>query len=229
MVRATNHLLNGRSFGGTRYRFHMEEEKRYRGLLRAIEQYNPLDPAARQEMEGFLDTHRNEIMATDVNEVPAALDYRNWFECQLRTGGEEVGGVVMDRRTKSLGSGGEQAVPNYLLILTVAHFLYEGNAKLRIRSLLFDEAFYGIDAGRRDQLLGFASDIGLQLFVASPDLDGVKQEIPCSTTLLVVKDEACDVHLSAYDFTNPRQLSLLDGAPDLAAAEFEPALEVPGV
>jgi hypothetical protein len=37
------------------------------------------------------------------------------------------------------------------------------------------------------------------------------------------------VHLSAYDFTNPRQLSLLDGAPDLAAAEFEPALEVPGV
>lgn len=53
-----------------------------------------------------------------------------------------------------------------------AHFMYRGK-KMRLHALLFDEAFYGIDAGRRDQILGFATDLGLQLFIASPDQDGV--------------------------------------------------------
>jgi uncharacterized protein YPO0396 len=227
MVRKINHLLAGRVFGSTRYRFHLDEDKRYRDLVQVIERYNPLNPDAQEELETFLEKHNAEIMNTEVNDIPEALDYRNWFQYQLKLVGEGEGGeVVMTQRTRTLGSGGEQAVPNYLLILTVATFLYDGNAPLRTRVLLFDEAFYGIDASRRDQLLGFASDIGLQLFVASPDLDGVKQEIPCSTTLLVVKDEACDVHLFAYDFTNPRQFSLFDGPPDLAAAEFRAELGV---
>lgn len=221
MVKKINSLLDRRIFGSTGYRFRLEQERHYRDLLEVIEKFNPLDPAAQDELKHFLEIHKDEIMATEVNDIPAALDYRNWFHYELAMVSEaDDGEVVMNRKTKSLGSGGEQAVPNYLLILTVAHFLYDGNDALRHRVLLFDEAFYGIDAGRRDQLLGFASDLGLQLFVASPDLDGVKQEIPCSTTLLVVKDDACDVHLFACDFNNPRQLSLLDGVPDLAAAEF---------
>ncbi len=108
----------------------------------------------------------------------------------------------MDRTTKSIGSGGEQAVPNYLLILTIAHFLYRGK-KVRLRTLLFDEAFYGIDAGRRDQLLGFATDLGLQLFVASPDQDGVRREINHSTTLFVVKDKDFNIHLRDFHWENP--------------------------
>jgi hypothetical protein len=225
MVNKINHQLKGRVFGSTHYRFRLEEEKRYRGLLQVIERYNPLDPSAQQELEAFLELHKDEIMTTEVNDIPAALDYRNWFLYELVMASEgEDSEVVMNRKTKSLGSGGEQAVPNYLLILTVAHFLYDGNNALRTRVLLFDEAFYGIDVGRRDQLLGFASDLQLQLFIASPDLDGVKQEIPCSTTLLVVKDDACDVHLFPCDFTNPSQLSLFDGAPDLSAAEFSAEL-----
>ena len=221
MVKKINSLLDRRIFGSNGYRFRLEQERHYRDLLEVIEKYNPLDPSAQDELKHFLEIHKDEIMATEVNDIPAALDYRNWFQYELAMVSEtDDGEVVMNRKTKSLGSGGEQAVPNYLLILTVAHFLYDGNTDLRHRMLLFDEAFYGIDAGRRDQLLGFASDLQLQLFVASPDLDGVKQEIPCSTTLLVVKDDACDVHLFPCDFTNPHQLSLLDGAPDLAAAEF---------
>jgi len=93
-------------------------------------------------------------------------------------------GKVIDRRSKRLGSGGEQAVPNYLLILTIAHFMYRGK-KMRRHALLFDEAFYGIDTGRRDQILGFATDLGLQLFIASPDQDGVRREVRNSTTLLL--------------------------------------------
>ncbi len=221
IVKNINNHLDRRTFGNNGYRFRLEEESGYRDLLKVIERYNPLDPAAQDELKHFLEIHKDDITATEINDIPAVLDYRNWFRYELTmTSVSDVGAVVMNRKTKSLGSGGEQAVPNYLLILTVSHFLYDGNKELRHRVLLFDEAFYGIDAGRRDQLLGFASDLGLQLFVASPDLDGVKQEIPCSTTLLVIKDEECNVHLFPCNFTNLPQLSLFEGAPDLAAAEF---------
>jgi len=73
-----------------------------------------------------------------VGAIPEELDYRNWYryEMEVTTQGEE--GVVIDRRTKSMGSGGEQAVPNYLLVLTIAHFVYQGK-KIRLHTLLFDE------------------------------------------------------------------------------------------
>ncbi|MEI7833720.1 MAG: SbcC/MukB-like Walker B domain-containing protein, partial [bacterium] len=227
MVRKINNLLTGRVFGSNRYRFRLEEERRYHDLLQVIEHYNPLDPSAQDELKHFLEVHKDEIMATEVNDIPATLDYRNWFHYELAMVSEnDAGEVVMSRKTKSLGSGGEQAVPNYLLILTVAHFLYDGNDPLRHRVLLFDEAFYGIDASRRDQLLGFASDLGLQLFVASPDLDGVKQEIPCSTTLLVVKDDACNIHLFPCDYTNLQQLLLGAEEADSGAVEFSTEIGV---
>jgi hypothetical protein len=38
---------------------------------------------------------------------------------------------------------------------------------------LFDEAFYGIDAGRRDQLLRFATDLGIQRPDEAPAEDAV--------------------------------------------------------
>lgn len=152
-------------------------------------------------------------MAAEVGAVPDELDYRNWYRYELEVSSVGDQGVVMDRTTKSIGSGGEQAVPNYLLILTIAHFLYRGK-KVRLHTLLFDEAFYGIDAGRRDQLLGFATDLDLQIFVASPDQDGVRREISHSTTLFVVKDKNFNVHLRDFHWENPditRQLGLFDG------------------
>ena len=108
-----------------------------------------------------------------------------------------------------------KAVPNYLLILTVAEFLYHGGESSdppKAAPLLFDEAFYGIDAARRDQLLAFAEDLGLQLFVSSPDQDGVKREIRHSVSLIVVKDENLDVHLSPVTWNNAAvQTGLFDG------------------
>ena len=217
MVRKINGLLRDRNFGSTRYRFNLPEVPHYRDLLAAIQRFHPHSSEAKQELEGFLELHKGEIMNTESGDIPEALDYRNWFHYELVVQSIDTqGDVVMDRKTKSLGSGGEQAVPNYLLILTVAHLLYEGNDELRLRVLIFDEAFYGIDAGRRDQLLGFASDLGLQLFIASPDLDGVKKEVAYSTTILVVKDKNCDVHLFYYNFKNPPQTSLLDDSQESA-------------
>ena len=213
MMRRINSLLANRSFGGQRYRFRVRPLDNYRRLVEVVKKYSPFDPEADKEVRHFFEDHRDDIMAAEVGVVPDELDYRNWYRYELEVSSEGEHGVVMDRTTKSIGSGGEQAVPNYLLILTIAHFLYRGK-KVRLHTLLFDEAFYGIDAGRRDQLLGFATDLDLQLFVASPDQDGVRREISHSTTLFVVKDKDFNVHLRDFHWENPdiiKQLSLFDG------------------
>ena len=113
-------------------------------------------------------------------------------------------------------------MPNYLLLFAVAHFHYDGH-KFPLRPLLCDEAFYGIDTGRRDQLLGFASGLGLQLLVASPEQDGVRKEVPYSTTVIVVKDEHCDVHLHHFHWANPaneRQFDLFDESAQRAGVTY---------
>ena len=66
--------------------------------------------------------------------------------------------------------------------------------------LLLDEAFHGIDATRRESLLGFASELGLQLVVATPDQDGLVRGVRSTTTLFVVKDEHDDVHVVPYHY-----------------------------
>jgi energy-coupling factor transporter ATP-binding protein EcfA2 len=211
MIRRINTLLRNRSFGGQRYSFRIRPQEQYLGLINIIKKFSPFDPDAAKELEDFFRDHRDAIIATEVGNIPEELDYRNWYryEMEVATIGEE--GKVMDRRNKSIGSGGEQAVPNYLLILTIAHFMYRGK-NTRVHALLFDEAFYGIDAGRRDQILGFATDLGLQLFIASPDQDGVRREVRHSTTLLVKKDINFDIHLYPFHWQNPanRQLDLFN-------------------
>lgn len=211
MIRRINTLLRDRSFGGQRYSFKIRPLDQFTRLINTIKKFSPFDPAAEKELEDFFSDHRDTIIATEVGTIPEELDYRNWYryEMEVSTIGEQ--GKIMDRRNKSIGSGGEQAVPNYLLILTIAHFMYRGK-KTRIHTMLFDEAFYGIDAGRRDQILGFATDLGLQLFIASPDQDGVRREVRHSTTLLVKKDTNYDIHLYPFHWRNPvnRQIGLFN-------------------
>ena len=211
MVKRINSLLQNRTFGNQRYSFKIRPVHEFTRLIGMIKKISPFDPAGENELKQFFEDHRDAIIATEPGTIPEELDYRNWYryEMLVSTVGEE--GQVIDRRNKSLGSGGEQAVPNYLLILTIAHFMYRGK-KIRLHTLLFDEAFYGIDAGRRDQILGFASDLDLQLFIASPDQDGVRQEVRNSTTILVKKDARYDVHLYPFHWVNPlgRQMGLFD-------------------
>ena len=212
MVRFINRQLGKRSFGGQKYRFRVRPLPRFARLVEVIKKFSPFDPEAEEEIRGFFEDHQEEIMNAETGAVPEELDYRNWYRYELEVVTLGDAGVVIDRSTKSMGSGGEQAVPNYLLVLTIAHFLYRGK-KVRLHTLLFDEAFYGIDAGRRDQLLGFATDLDLQLLVASPDQDGVRREINHSTTLFVVKDREFNVHLRDFHWRNPdlvRQRTLFD-------------------
>lgn len=211
MVRTINDLLSQRTFGTTRYRLELQKEERFAPFIEAVRKFNPFSTGSEDALRQFIDDHRDEIINSEIESVPPVLDYRNWYSYHLRMFTSNDDGILIDRRTKSVGSGGEQAVPNYLTILTIAQFLFKGNA-VKLCTLLFDEAFYGIDAGRRDQLLGFASDIGLQLMVASPDQDGVRKEIPSSTTLLVVKDPGYNVHLYPFHYENPadKQINLFE-------------------
>ena len=197
-----NKMLKDRYFGSSRYSFGLKPVAEYESLLALIRKYSAYGAGEDgEEISDFVEAHRDAILSAQPDEIPEMFDYRNWYEFQLKMVTHDNEGRIIDRSVKAIGSGGEQAVPNYLLILTVAAFLYQGragNQSLRLQPLLFDEAFYGIDAARRDQLLSFANDLGLQLFVASPDQDGVKKELPRTTSLFVVKDEHYNVHLYHY-------------------------------
>ena len=198
--------LAGRRFGSSRYDFALAPEPEYAHFTELVRRGASLGAGdEKDELRDCLERHRDGILHADIDMVPPIFDYRNWFRFELKVVTENEEGRVIDRRVKSMGSGGEQAVPNYLLILTVAEFLYhggDGEEPPKTAPILFDEAFYGIDAARRDQLVAFADDLGLQLFVSSPDQDGVKREIRHSVSLIVVKDENLDVHLSPVVWRN---------------------------
>ena len=198
--------LAGRKFGSNRYAFSLSPVPEYEGFVRLVRKGYALDSGGdKDELRDYLEQHRDEILNADIDTVPDIFDYRKWFRFELKVVTENEEGRVIDRKVKSMGSGGEQAVPNYLLILTVAEFLFHGGDGVeppKTALLLFDEAFYGIDAARRDQLLAFADALGLQLFVSSPDQDGVKREIRHSVSLIVVKDENLDVHLTPVVWRN---------------------------
>ncbi|MCR5838837.1 MAG: hypothetical protein K6G94_04310 [Kiritimatiellae bacterium] len=219
--------LTGRKFGSNRYDFALNPEPEYESFIELVRRGASLGAGdEKDELRECLEQHRDGILNADVDSVPAIFDYRNWFKFELKVLTENEEGRVIDRRVKSMGSGGEQAVPNYLLILTVAEFLYHGSGDQdppKSAPILFDEAFYGIDAARRDQLLSFADDLGLQLFVSSPDQDGVKREIKHSVSLIVVKDENLDVHLSPVVWRNvATQSDLLGGdTPDVGMTVLE--------
>ena len=209
--------LAGRKFGSNRYAFSLSPIPEYEGFVRLVRKGYALDSGGdKDELRDYLEQHRDEILNADIDMVPDIFDYRKWFRFELKVVTENEEGRVIDRKVKSMGSGGEQAVPNYLLILTVAEFLFHGGDGVeppKTALLLFDEAFYGIDAARRDQLLAFADALGLQLFVSSPDQDGVKREIRHSVSLIVVKDESLDVHLTPVVWCNvASQGDLLGGS-----------------
>lgn len=219
LARRVQKQLAGRRFGSNRYTFELTPIPAYEGFVKQIRNINRLGPGEeKDELRVTLEEHRDEILNAEIDQMPEILDYRRWFRFQLKVLTENEEGRVIDRKVKSLGSGGEQAVPNYLLILTVAEFLYHGGERTdppKCAPLLFDEAFYGIDAARRDQLLAFADALGLQLFVSSPDQDGVKREIRHSVSLIVVKDENLDVHLSPIVWRNvATQDALFDASVD---------------
>jgi hypothetical protein len=225
-VRDMNRLLDGLAFGTTRYQFRVTPRPERAELVRLVERVSLLDEASRARFRAFVDERLDELRRADDTEIPELLDYRRWFDYRLVMKSGADAETELTRELRALGSGGEQGVPNYLLVLALAKLGLDA-AHARLRPLLFDEAFYGIDAARRDQLLRFATDLGIQLVVASPDQDGVTPAVRAATTLFLVKDEHGDVHLAPYHFWSRAgvpQLALLgDDEPDPSSAICEVA------
>lgn len=205
-----NRTLKGHLFGRNTYRLKIEPLPEYAPLVRVVKSFSDQTPESAVELKEIFDIHANEILETPANRVPDILDYRNYFRYEMLLHTEGADDRIMDTRTKSVGSGGEQAVPNYLLVMMIAHLLFdktEGtNSRIKINTILFDEAFYGIDQQRQNQLLSFAEELGLQLMIASPNQDGIKPELANSTNVIVRKDKDCQVHLFCYNWRRDTEL-----------------------
>jgi hypothetical protein len=221
-VRDINALLEPLRFGSARYQFRVTPRSDRAELVALVRRLSIFDEESRARFRQFVDERLEDVKRLDdETEVPELLDYRRWFDYRLSMRSIGTNDTELTRELRALGSGGEQGVPNYLLVLALAQLMFD-NAGARVRPLMFDEAFYGIDAGRRDQLLRFATDLGLQLVVASPDQDGVTPAARRTTTLFLVKDDEGDVHLAPYHYFNDSrvaQRALLPERPDEPAPE----------
>lgn len=199
LIKNINRLLQGIRFGRNSYQFRVAPMADRRALVEIVRRVSMLDPESGAEFRNWVEDRIDELRSAKDGEIPELFDYRNWFEYSLRMTTSDDEGVDLTRSVRALGSGGEQAVPNYLLVLALGKLMF-GASKAKLSPLLFDEAFYGIDAGRRDQLLRFATELELQLLVASPDQDGVTASAKQATTLFIVKDDHGDVHLAPYHY-----------------------------
>ena len=210
MEKKINRILAGHTFGLNTYSLKVTPLPEYAALVRVIRSFSDQIPENSEELKDIFMQHANEILDTPAGILPPVLDYRNYFQYNMLLHAAGSGDKVMDTRTKSVGSGGEQAVPNYLLVMMIAHLLFDKNegtsSRIKINTILFDEAFYGIDPFRQNQLLAFAEELGLQLMIASPNQDGMKVELASSTNIFVRKDKNYQVHLNWYNWTREPEL-----------------------
>ncbi len=206
MVSVMTRKLKGRQFGDTVYSFKISPKEEHQHIVQGIKELHNLNPEKDRILNHLYDEMRYAAREMVGNVIPERLDYRTWYDYELHMKVGE-GEKRLTNRVRKSGSGGEQAVPNYILMLAAAHFFYS-TYKTRMCPLLFDEGFYGIDAARQDQLLAFAADLGLQLIVATPDVDGTGKEIEKSTTAFLQKSMDNDVLVECFYWDNPTQPDL---------------------
>jgi hypothetical protein len=152
-VRGVSRLAADLRFGTSRFQFSVKPRPEFDRLLELLRERSVLQPALREELREFFQARMDDLRQARDREVPEILDYRRWFDYVLQVTSRAEGGPSdLTRHRLRFGSGGEQAVPAYLLILAVASLLYD-QTDARLRVLLLDEAFLGIDAGRREVLL----------------------------------------------------------------------------
>jgi DNA repair exonuclease SbcCD ATPase subunit len=220
-IRGINRLAADLAFGQSRFQFSLKKRSEYSRLLELLREESILQPAVREELRDFFQARLDEFKRSREGDVPDVLDYRRWFEYVLLVSSRQDGEAAeLPRQRLRFGSGGEQAVPTYLLVIAVASLLFN-RTEARLRLLLLDEAFLGIDAGRREVLLQFADRAAVDFIVATPELDGVTPALQASTTLLIEKTPEQDVFVSDFHWQRPEaQASLFEKQPDVRPEDF---------
>ena len=120
---------------------------------------------------GWLDEQMKGQAQPSVEALVEQLDYRRWVEISLLHCDDMDPRVrPWDSAVSGFGSGGEQRVPVYVLLLTAAAMQFAvSNAPLRL--LMHDEAFARMDQRNADLVIRFAQQLGVGLVIASPNLD----------------------------------------------------------
>lgn len=202
-IQGINRLAADLRFGMSRFQFSLRQRPEFQRLLDLLREQSVLQPALREELRDFFQARLDDLRQAREGEVPEILDYRRWFEYVLQVQSRSDGAAQdLSRQRLRFGSTGEQAVPTYLLVIAVASLLYD-RTDARLRLLLLDEAFLGIDAGRREVLMQFADRVGVDLIVATPELDGVTPALAASSTLFIEKTAEQDVFVSDYHWERP--------------------------
>jgi hypothetical protein len=120
---------------------------------------------------GWLDEQMKGEAQPSVEALVEELDYRRWVDISLLHSDDLDSRVrPWDSAVSGFGSGGEQRVPVYVLLLTAAAMQFAvSNAPLRL--LMHDEAFARMDQRNADLVVRFAQQLGVGLVIASPNLD----------------------------------------------------------
>jgi ABC-type oligopeptide transport system ATPase subunit len=119
----------------------------------------------------WLDEQMKGQAQPSVEALVEQLDYRRWVDISLLHSDDLDARVrPWDSAVSGFGSGGEQRVPVYVLLLTAAAMQFAvSNAPLRL--LMHDEAFARMDQRNADLVIRFAQQLGMGLVIASPNLD----------------------------------------------------------
>lgn len=133
-----------------------------------------LSDREREEMVGFF-RDRVELArvaedgGTVTEHLLQALDYRGWHEfsvIQIRDGQR----IPLTTRTHQAGSGGEKSAALHLPLFAAMAALLRSAADHAPRIVMLDEAFAGIDAIMRRQLLGLLQQLDLDFMLTSHEL-----------------------------------------------------------
>jgi hypothetical protein len=187
-LHGVNRVLERLVFGESRFRLHHQTLPEFRAILDLVRRQAVFDAAELDRLRAYLEDREGELLAGAEDDVPVFLDYRRWFEFSFSLKRADQVEQTMGLAELVTGSGGAQAVQHYLLLFALATLLYD-HGESRLRPLMMDEAFYGLDPERKALLLRCAHQLGLELVVATPDLDGTALEEATTTTVLIERDE----------------------------------------
>ncbi len=169
----------------------------------------------------WLDEQMRAQAQPSVEAIVDQLDYRRWVDISLLHQDENDPRVrPWDSAVSGFGSGGEQRVPVYVLLITAAAMQFAvSNSPLRL--LMHDEAFARMDQRNADLVVRFAQQLGVGLVVASPNLDLFTEGIKYATAYRLrqlpnglIAREA--LHLRAVDDMQP--ITALNGSRDISTA-----------
>jgi hypothetical protein len=173
----------------------------------------------------WLDEQMRAQAQPSVEAIVEQLDYRRWVDISLLHQDDNDTRVrPWDSAVSGFGSGGEQRVPVYVLLITAAAMQFAvSNSPLRL--LMHDEAFARMDQRNADLVVRFAQQLGVGLVIASPNLDLFSEGIKYATAYRLrqlpnglIAREA--LHLRAVDDMQP--ITALNGSRDISTANAAP-------